>query len=234
MNGAAPVIFSKLPLIELLMPLIRKNLSRRRLLLISATVIAALILSNYFVQQNYQRLDAQVRSIYQDRLMPSHYLFQIQSLLLRKKFMQEHGELQAATKRQEIRNMDASIDSLIKAYEETYLTNEEEKEWKSLRKALQLYDSSEEELMSEREGDRPAASMQQIESSFQDALLWLSRLNTLQTKEGGLIRKSSQELIHSALLQSYVQISLVIILLAVGIALILSFPAREDRRSMYN
>ena len=45
------------------------------MLLISATVIAALILSNYFVQQNYQRLDAQVRSIYQDRLMPSHYLF---------------------------------------------------------------------------------------------------------------------------------------------------------------
>lgn len=216
------------------MPLIRKNLSRRRLLLISATVIAALILSNYFVQRNYQRLDAQVRSIYQDRLMPSHYLFQIQSLLLRKKFMQEHGELQAETKQQDIRNMDASIDSLIKAYEETYLTTEEEKEWQSLRKALQLYDSSEDELMSEREGDRPAASMQQIESSFQEALLWLSRLNTLQTKEGGLIRKSSQELIHSALLQSYVQISLVIILLAVGIALILSFPAREDRRSLYN
>jgi hypothetical protein len=216
------------------MPLIRKKLSRKRLLLISATVIAALILSNYFVQQNYQRLDAQVRSIYQDRLMPSHYLFQIQSLLLRKKFMQEHGELQAESRRQEIRNMDASIDSIIRAYEQTYLTAEEEKEWKALRQALQQYDSSEEELMGDLAENRSAASTQQIETSFQDALLWLSRLNTLQTEEGSLIRQSSQKLIHSALLQSYVQISLVIILLAVGIALILSFPAREDRRSMYN
>ena len=211
-----------------------RNFSRRRLLLLTAFVVAALVLSNYLVQRQYVRLDKQISSIYQDRLMPSHYLFQLQTFLLNKKLIQEHGELKGVDRQQEVNAFDQKIDSIIADYEKTYLTEEESKEWEQLRNALAKYEELETALIQVDDESQTIVLAQKIEAHFREALASLARLNTLQTTEGNRIKSSSQALLSSALLQSYVQISLVIILLAIGIALLFSIPPREEKRDLYN
>ena len=210
-----------------------RKVSRRRLLLLTAFVVAALVLSNYLVQRQYVRLDKQISSIYQDRLMPSHYLFELQTLLLNKKLIQEHGELKGDGRLQEINAFDLKIDSILINYEKTYLTGEESKEWDQFRNALAGYEELEAAII-QLEGNEAEPLAQRIEQQFRDALSSLARLNTLQTTEGNRIKASSQALLSGALLQSYMQISLVIILLAAGIALLFSISPKEEGKEKYN
>src|SRR5690606_2263308 len=147
-----------------------RNMSRRRLLLLTAFVVTALVLSNYLVQRQYDRLDKQINSIYQDRLMPSHYLFQLQTLLLNKKLMQEHGELKGEISQRELTRYDENIDSIVADYEKTYLTEEETKEWKILRNALARYEDLESALTLANDASETTLLSQRIEAQFREAL----------------------------------------------------------------
>ena len=211
----------------------RLYLDTRRKALLAALVLLVLIVSNYLVQRSYERLDRDIKSIYEDRLLPSHYLFQLQSLLLQKKLIQEHGELQTAQRQEEIRSFDQQIDSLVRAYNKTYLTTEEAKEWKMLQQTLQEYDSLETSIMrsSTAEGFTHYAA---IDTAFQQSLRWLAQLNQLQTKEGKHLRKAGRVRIQNALLQSYIRITMVVILLTLGVSLIVASRPPGGGKELYN
>ena len=49
----------------------RLYLDTRRKALLAALVLLVLIVSNYLVQRSYERLDRDIKSIYEDRLLPS-------------------------------------------------------------------------------------------------------------------------------------------------------------------
>lgn len=211
----------------------RLYLDTRRKALLAALVLLVLIVSNYLVQRSYERLDRDIKSIYEDRLLPSHYLFQLQSLLLRKKLIQEHGELQTTHRQEEIRSFDQQIDSLVLAYSKTYLTKEEEQEWNMLQQTLQEYDSLEISIMRSSTA-AGFANYAAIDTAFQQSLRWLAQLNELQTKEGKHLRKAGRVRIQNALLQSYIRITMVVILLTLGVSLIVASRPPNGGKELYN
>lgn len=211
-----------------------RQMGRQRLLLLIAFVVVALVISNYLVQRQYDRLDKQVSSIYQDRLIPSHYLFQLQSILLQKKLMLEHGEVKPDAALQAIHNYDLQMDSIIVDYEKTYLTEEESREWEQLRGLLARYNELESTIVRMEKDEVSPDLYLRFEEAFRSAQGMLASLNQLQTREGNRLKSDSQAILNSALLQSYIQISLVIVLLAIGIAILFSIPAKGDRRELYN
>ena len=206
----------------------------KRLALLGGLVLLVLTISNYLVQRSYDRLGRDLQSIYADRLVPSNYLFRLQALLVRKKLIQEHGDLNKAEKRTELANIAAEMDSLIFAYDLTYLTEEEKREWNGFRQSLTTYDSLEQQWRVSVNALTLQLSTA-IDESFQQSLSWLSQLNRLQTTEGSRIKEKGLQRIHSATMQSYIRISLVVILLALGVSLIMATNARPPgREEIYN
>lgn len=172
-------------------------------------IILVILVGNLSERKSFSNLDSSMTSIFNDRLKPSSYLYEISQNLYEKRLLL-HATRQPGETAEKIREHNSSIASLMRAYETTYLTNEERQQWNNFRKHLQDYNLLENTwLASAMNASQPTASMVQ---AFDLTLDNLNHLNKIQVGEGNNLRKSSHSIVSNNLMFSSLEISLLVVL----------------------
>ncbi|MFT3846944.1 MAG: MCP four helix bundle domain-containing protein [Lacibacter sp.] len=189
---------------------------KRRILIVSAILLLALILSTFASTDDYNRLEQNMSAIYKDRLMPAYYLFRINDLLHTKNSLANKLQPDDETVQKNKQANQLTIDSLIRAYELTYLTTEEKKEWKVFLSKLKEYNVA--ELATKNGG----VSIHSADSLFMEVNNSLNRLSEIQASEGKLLQANSKAIVYGSVIYTYLQIALMIILIVIVIMTISS------------
>lgn len=175
----------------------------KKLKAISILLVALVLLitTNYYDRKSYNDLDKTVTSIYKDRLMPAGYLFEISNLLYEKMVLQQASGVPQAKLQTTLQQHNERIDALMKKYEATYLIAAEKKEWRLFKSQLLAYNKA------ENIGLEPAL----LQPDFSRCITSLNKLNTLQSLEGKVLQRQSEQLISGNLLNSYFTMSLLVV-----------------------
>lgn len=179
-------------------------------LLVLYIVLLVVMFNNFSERKDYDDLDRTISSIYNDRLMPAGFLFKLNDHLYQKKITLQAAVLDDKTDFKEIENHNNEIGTLMKDYEKTYLTKNEEEQWETFKAHLTQYNSSEDAFIQTWSQHHSAnlRHQDQMKSSFNAALLCLNKLNDIQATEGRILQRHSSEIIGGSILHSYLEISL--------------------------
>lgn len=178
---------------------------KRRVLVVSIILLAVLMLSNFVGTSDYNRLEKNMSSIYNDRLMPAYYLFRINDHLYQKKILLNNSKQNAAA----IAKHNQDVDSLVTAYSLTYLTAEEKREWTVFLTKLKQYNIAEMNALTV--GNNFVIN----EALFTEVLASLSKLNTIQASVGKQLHSSTKAIVYGSVIYTYLQVALMIILLLI-------------------
>lgn len=181
---------------------------KRKLVLLLLVILTFALLNNFFSRRYYDRLDRNMSSIYEDRLMPTSYLFRLSDHLYQKKLLLQDilGNVSIAAA---LDSHNQAINGIIEAYAKTYLTEKEEEYWNGFITSLERYNEAE----AVRLGQTGSTVISRALSvNFLEALSVLNKLNELQTVEGLKLQDDSKSLIHSTKMGAYLEVSLLFIL----------------------
>lgn len=197
-----------------------KNRSKAALLL--AAVIVLITLNNLWERKRYSSLEHSMASIYQDRLLPSTYLYEISSHLYQKKILLENSAGAADQWSKGIGEHDRAIDGLVKNYELTYLTDTEKKQWALFKAHLKTYNREEKKNLSSSHDASyiPVANQYLLDNSFTAGIASLNHLSQIQAGEGKNLQHRSKGIIDGSLLASHFEMALLIVMGAIAVALI--------------
>lgn len=174
--------------------------------------LAVILLNLFFNSKDYDKLDQNMSSIYNDRLMPAGYLFQISDHLYQKQLLHMDERIPATDLKQQLQQHDLSIATLVKAYEATYLTAAEQQYWNQLLQSMAAYQLA--------EAKEAALQTNVMEANFINAQLALNQLNTLQATEGSLLQRSSKAIISETVLHTYLELTMIIVLAVIVLSLL--------------
>jgi hypothetical protein len=183
-------------------------------------VLVAIGLNQLWYEKEYAQLDKNMSSLYKDRLMPAGYLFEISDHLYQKKILHMDEAVAPKELLQQLSKHDDAIARLIIAYEKTYLTKDEQQQWGYLLTSLEAYKKSEINRMNQAPSGLSHDLM--LDKNFQQAQAALGQLNALQAKEGSLLQTNSKAIIGDTVLQSFLQITMLIVLAIIGMILLLA------------
>ncbi|RXK62775.1 hypothetical protein ESA94_07200 [Lacibacter luteus] len=182
-------------------------------------VLVGIGLNQLWHEKEYAQLGKNMASLYQDRLMPSGYLFEISDHLYQKKILHMNEAVAAEQLNAQLQKHDVAITQLISAYEKTYLTKDEQQHWKALLASLAAYKTAEENWRSS--SDSPAHEPI-LEKHFQQAQAALGNLNDVQAKEGSVLQSNSKAIISHTVVQSYLQIAMLVVIAVIAAILLLA------------
>lgn len=173
-----------------------------RLPLALSIILLFLVLINIVNQRNFEDIEKAATSIYEDRLLPAMYIFEIREHLYNARIEQKE-DLPVAGKYR------AAITMLVDKYEHTVLTRQESIDFSSLKRNLnQLFQYS--------------VHSKDFEMYLEGALNDLNALLHIQSGEGNHLKKDMiSNLQHSTFL-SYIDICLLITVAALIVSLLSS------------
>lgn len=177
-------------------------------------IIVLVLLNNLRSRKNISSLDRSVSSIYQDRLLPATYLYEISNRLYQKRLMlEEKSGLPADwTVRKAVK--DREIDSLLRIFDSTYLTKDEQMQWLKFRERLQSYNRMENAAfaaMSDSAG-LSAAEEVSLDEGFRQSVTLLNNLTVIQVGEGKNLQTGSHDIASGSVLGSHLEMALLIVL----------------------
>ncbi len=190
-------------------------------------IMTTILLGNLYERHNFNTLDKSISSIYQDRLMPATYIYELSNHLYEKRLLQEHSAEYTSTHLQEeVLLHDAAINSLLQDYEKTYLTDEESKYWSELKHSLHNYNKQYNIALANTRNEKPALNSVQLNSYFNEMMTELDALSKIQAGIGHSIEKDSHAIVAGSIIPAYLENSLLIVL---GIICIVLFSVSDNR-----
>lgn len=197
-------------------------------------VLVGIGLNQLWHEREYAQLGKNMASLYQDRLMPSGYLFEISDHLYQKKILHMNEAVSTEELTGQLKKHDIAITQLINAYEKTYLTKDEQQYWKALLTSLTAYKTVEQSWSA---GANAFGYEQLLDGHFQQAQAALNNLNDVQAKEGSVLQHNSKTIINHTVIQSYLQIAMLVVIAIIAAILLLArdnpfFPA--ERKAALN
>ena len=187
---------------------------KRTIVMVLLAILVLALINNFVSRRQYDDLTKNISSIYQDRLIPAGYIFQLNGLLYEKQLLLKTMPAEAVSAQLDKHNNE--ISHIVAAYEATYLTKEEKQQWESFRRHLRDYNEAEAMYGSSVEH----ADMNNLQSSFDKALQCLKQLNATQTSEGMRLQNDSKSIINSTIIQAYLEVSFLFILGIIGLMLL--------------
>lgn len=176
-------------------------------------IILVIILGNFSERSSFSDLDASMSSIYNDRLKPATYLYEISNNLYQKRLVLAHtGSTPDVPLDQAIRQHDQAIADLVRAYEKTMLTTEEKTAWKNFLASLENYQLMEQGLIAAAAENRGVELFSATTAGFNQTIRHLNELSRIQIGVGNSLQKSSHSIVSNTLMFANVEISLLIIL----------------------
>jgi hypothetical protein len=216
-NSQRPIANSQSPIMRWMYSLKQKMTAA----IVLTLVIALTLLSNFLDQRNYQKLEESFTSIYKDRLMAESYLFNLYDNLKKKEDVFQTSGYENVDSRFEasLEPMNREMNDIIQKYEETYLTLEEEIKFFKLKKLHESLQDLEQEFVVA--GSDVGHELHDKHSRMtHQAFTTLSELSNIQTTEGEIIMANSEKLILSGKSNSRFEISVLVIVALIIIALL--------------
>lgn len=178
-------------------------------------IMIVILLSNLWERSQFSDLDESMTSIYNDRLKPASYLYELSNLLHQKRLLHDRNVVYPkAELEHRVTESNGAIAGLIKAYETTVLTPEERTQWLLFRERLREYDFQEQQWLAAYGKNQEVADgmHSRIHQAFNLTLGNLNALNKIQVGEGTNLQRSSHSIVSNTLILSYLEIALLIIL----------------------
>ncbi|MFD2886614.1 MCP four helix bundle domain-containing protein [Chitinophaga cymbidii] len=185
-------------------------------------IIVLVLLNNLRSRKNISRLDESVSSIYQDRLLPATYLYEISNRLYQKRLMLEEKaglpEDWMALKKAR----DGEIDSLVQAYDSTYLTKNEQTLWLRFKEQLQRYNRLESAsfTLATGPGGLSVDGEVSLDEGFRQTVTLLNNLTEIQVGEGKNLQTGSHNIASGSVLSSHLEMTLLIVLGVMAVILL--------------
>lgn len=175
---------------------------KTRVGMLLAVLLGCLLVNNIVGQESFDSIQQDARSIYEDRLMPSTFIFDLREHLYKEREYVNNAAQGPATLAG-LNAHRAAIDELVRRYEKTALTTEERQEWLRFKSQLAQMQAG-------------AAN----ETAFKDALLSLTHLNAIQAGEAKSLESRMMAAASASALRSYLEMGLLIAIGAVTLSLI--------------
>ena len=190
-------------------------------------IMTTIFFGNLYERKNFNILDKSISSIYQDRLMPATYIYELSNHLYRKRLLQEHyTEYNREQLQLKVAEHDVAIHSLLAEYEKTYLTEEENIHWTALKSALYNYNKQYDIALANIRKEVPGLNNRQLTYDFNKTMAELDALSKIQAGVGHKIEKDSHAIVTSSVLPAYFENSMLVIL---GIICIVLFSVTDNR-----
>jgi hypothetical protein len=191
---------------------------KRKPAVVLLVIIMAIVASNFLEKKFITEMSRSISSIYEDRLVPAAGLFQINDLMFTKRLVLEEYLLDPDPQRREeaghkLAVCNGRIDSLILAYEATYLVAEETLALKDFKQKVRAYNVLEALSLS----GGPAESQvhnyaREVGPVFKEVHGELMSLSRIQTAEGRQLLEGSRVISGHASLISNLQMALVVVI----------------------
>lgn len=179
---------------------------KTRIGILLGSLLALLLLNNIAGQESFARMQRDATSIYEDRLMPSTFLFDIREALYQEKMLLSSGSAPEAIEAS-LNVYRSRINVLIDQYEQTVLTPEEKKEWTALKTTLGAFHSATMQT--------PVSDVQ-----FDQAIQALNKLKVIQAGEGALLQKDLSRISMASSFRGYAEMALLIVIGVITLSLI--------------
>ncbi|RYD58410.1 MAG: hypothetical protein EOP56_05715 [Sphingobacteriales bacterium] len=176
-----------------------------------AFILGLILCSIFWDRQRFTDLDHSVSSIYNDRLMPSTYIFQITDLLYQKRLLHEHAMQQGPNAAAESKKHDKAIAGLVKNFEATVLTQEERLQLLQFKSYLYAYTRLEGEAYNKVYRSDKVLE-QQLVQTFDKTMHCLGALSKIQVGEGMHLTKDSRSIINGGVSMTNFEVALLIVL----------------------
>jgi hypothetical protein len=190
-------------------------------------VVITIMGCNFLEKKFFTDINNSVTAIYKDRLIPAAELFHANDIMYKKRLILEkylmdpaHQDLQVVQQQLAIHN--AQIDSIMQAYEATYLVDEESAGLHRFKKRVYQYNQLEAKYLSSTAARPLATYDQQLEPLFYKIHQDLVQLSSIQTSEGKELLNGSKIISSGAYLLSNLQTAIVVVIMVVVYALLLS------------
>ncbi|WP_336514867.1 MCP four helix bundle domain-containing protein [Pollutibacter soli] len=171
-------------------------------------MIVMVLLTNFSDRKEYDHLDKTVSSIYNDRLIPSGYLFRIAHHLYVKNNVLEQLKDNSFAAQNTLRDNNFELKKLMASYEKTYLTPDEKKTWNSFKSTLVSYNQMENSLAT----DASLVSSAELTSTLNKLEFQLQELNEIQALEGKKLRSDSARIIDDTRLNALLEMALLFVI----------------------
>ncbi len=208
--------------------------------LLLSVIMLLIILNSVISRFNIQGIDESFDSIYADRLIPAIDIVYLMEnlynkrLLLEKYLLLDTGRSPQDTRRQ-LDLCDRTIDSLITAFEQTYLVEQESRSFLDLKNRIGEYARLEKAILSLVLAGRKEEGWELFEGAgaavFHNTITHLNELTNIQSVVGKELMKHSKSEVSIFNFYSTIQIVLAIIIGGIILSLIQSSKIINPRQS---
>jgi hypothetical protein len=196
------------------------------------SVIMLLVVLNSVVSKlNIQGIDESFDSIYADRLIPAiDIVYLMENLYNKRLVLEKHLLLTTESSTTDTKRLlygyDQKIDSLITAFEQTYLVEQESKSFKALKTRIDEYAVLEKSILSLSTAGHKDKGWELFEGNgaavFHNTITRLNELTNIQSIVGKELMKSSKSDVSISNFYSTLQIVLAIVIGGIILSLIQS------------
>lgn len=195
--------------------------------LLLLVVVATIMGCNFFVKKFFTDINKTVSSIYNDRLIPAAELFHANDIMYKKrlaleKYLVNPAQQPYSTVKSQLAAHNSQIDSIILAFETSYLVDEESTSLNHFKKCVQQYNQIEEIYLAKATELSPDAYEKTLDPLFKDIHADLVQLSSIQTSVGKDLLNGSKVSSSGATLISNLQMGIVVIIMVVVYALLIT------------
>lgn len=217
---------------------------KAKVALLLTCIVLLIIVSSLISRKNVKDMNKSFASIYHDRLIPATDIFYLtenlysKRALMEKFLFAEDGSTLASM--EQLKNHNRHIDSLISAFEKTYLIDKESQSLREFKKRVGDYTYIENKILDLfRQGSKEQGrKLYETKGKplIQDLIKHLYELIEIQSFVGKELMNESQNIEYSNNLLSTLQITLAIFIGAITQALVLSSKVlpRSDKNFTLN
>lgn len=171
-----------------------------------AVLLCCLLLNNILNQARFGSMEKAAIAIYEDRLLPSTYIFEIREYLYKERALVQSG-LNDKDRQQRSSQYRIAIMALLDKYEHTTLTQQEMIDWQIFKSNLNGFLT------------HPNTAPDQ-NAYFEKTVKSLSNLLLIQSGEGKHLKTNMTDIVRVSTLTSYVEAGLLIIIGCITLSLI--------------
>lgn len=190
-------------------------------------VVVTILGSNFLEKKFFTDINQSVSSIYNDRLIPAAELFHANDIMYKKRLALEKYLVHPANQdfglvKKQLAAHNAQIDSIILAFETSYLVDEESVSLRHFKASVHQYNKLEAAYLTNVENLAADTYEKKMGPLFLAIHKDLVRLSSIQTSVGKELLNGSKNSSSGAYLISNLQTAVVIVIMLVVYALLLS------------
>jgi len=199
--------------------------SKTALLLLA--VVVTILGSNFLEKKYFTDINQSVSSIYNDRLIPAAELFHANDIMYKKRLVLEKYLVNPAYQdfglvKKQLAAHNSQIDSIIRAYEATYLVDEESTSLHHFKASVRQYNQLENEFLANTASLTADTYEKKMMPLFLAIHKDLVQLSSIQTSVGKELVNGSRNISSGAYLVSNLQTAIVVIIMLVVYGLLLT------------